>query len=202
MVQDLGNARSPPALELAPTFTTHNHRICLLLATGEMGRLRVEDAERLQVPPAAAHTKTPSSDRHLATAISSRFSLKARCIFTTNGLVIHYCPVPNSEQEFRSVWPPHPEEMQHGERMLNIRSCKLQIILHACICRASQRAGQAVSTLLQGTRPPPPAHKRRYPTSQGTPPPPPLLATAPSPTLSLCLCAPKIDAPALLLFLL
>ena len=50
LVQDLGNARSPPSLELTPTFTTLNRRICLLLATGEMGRLRIEDAERLQVP--------------------------------------------------------------------------------------------------------------------------------------------------------
>lgn len=49
IAMDLGNARSPPALELVPTFTTHNRRICLLLASGEMGRLRIEDAERLQV---------------------------------------------------------------------------------------------------------------------------------------------------------
>jgi hypothetical protein len=51
IAMDLANARSPPARELVPTFTTHNRRICLLLATGEMGRLRIEDAERLQVLP-------------------------------------------------------------------------------------------------------------------------------------------------------
>lgn len=50
IAMDLANARSGPAVELVPTFTTHNRRICLLLASGEMGRLRIEDAERLQVP--------------------------------------------------------------------------------------------------------------------------------------------------------
>jgi hypothetical protein len=46
---DMGNARSAPSFDLVPTFTTHNRRICLLLATGQMGMLRIEDAERLQV---------------------------------------------------------------------------------------------------------------------------------------------------------
>lgn len=46
---DLGNARSAPGIDLVPTFTTSNKRICLLLATGQMGMLRIEDAERLQV---------------------------------------------------------------------------------------------------------------------------------------------------------
>lgn len=47
---DMGNARSAPGLDLVPTFTTNNRRMCLLLATGQMGMLRIEDAERLQVP--------------------------------------------------------------------------------------------------------------------------------------------------------
>lgn len=49
IAMDLGNARCAPSTEMVPTFTTHNRRICLLLATGEMGNLRIEDAERLQV---------------------------------------------------------------------------------------------------------------------------------------------------------
>ena len=36
-------------MDLVPTFTTSNQRICLLLANGKMGFLRIEDAERLQV---------------------------------------------------------------------------------------------------------------------------------------------------------
>ena len=48
LVMDMGNARSAPGLDLVPTFTTNNKRMCLLLATGQMGMLRVEDAERLQ----------------------------------------------------------------------------------------------------------------------------------------------------------
>lgn len=49
IVLDLGNARSPPGIDLVPTFTTSNKRMCLMLATGQMGLLRLEDAERLQV---------------------------------------------------------------------------------------------------------------------------------------------------------
>ena len=46
---DLGNARSAPGVDVVPTFTTNNDRICLLLSTQKMGMLRIEDAERLQV---------------------------------------------------------------------------------------------------------------------------------------------------------
>jgi len=46
---DLGNARSAPGVDVVPTFTTNNDRICLLLSTHKMGMLRIEDAERLQV---------------------------------------------------------------------------------------------------------------------------------------------------------
>jgi hypothetical protein len=49
LVLDLGNARSAPGVDVVPTFTTNNKRMCLLLANGEMGMLRIEDAERLQV---------------------------------------------------------------------------------------------------------------------------------------------------------
>lgn len=45
---DLGNARSPGAVDMVPTFTTNTSRICLLLASNKMGMLQVEDAERLQ----------------------------------------------------------------------------------------------------------------------------------------------------------
>ena len=34
---------------MVPTFTTTNERICLLMRNGQMGSLRIEDAERLQV---------------------------------------------------------------------------------------------------------------------------------------------------------
>lgn len=37
-------------IDMVPTFTTSNERICLLMASsGQMGSLRIEDAERLQV---------------------------------------------------------------------------------------------------------------------------------------------------------
>eukprot|EP00210_Caulerpa_lentillifera_P001820 g1750.t1 len=45
---DLGNARSAPGVDVVPTFTTHNDRICLLLGSKQMGMLRIQDAERLQ----------------------------------------------------------------------------------------------------------------------------------------------------------
>lgn len=47
---DLGNAQSAPSVDMVPTFTTNNDRMCLLLANGDMGMLKIEDAERLQVP--------------------------------------------------------------------------------------------------------------------------------------------------------
>jgi hypothetical protein len=53
LVLDLGNARSAPGVDMVPTFTTNNKRMCLLLATGAMGMLRLEDAERLQARPHA-----------------------------------------------------------------------------------------------------------------------------------------------------
>lgn len=56
---DLGNARSAPGIDLVPTFTTSNKRICLLLATGQMGLLRIEDAERLQVRATLVATLRP-----------------------------------------------------------------------------------------------------------------------------------------------
>lgn len=37
-------------IDMVPTFTTSNERICLLMTSGQMGSLRIEDAERLQVP--------------------------------------------------------------------------------------------------------------------------------------------------------
>ena len=36
-------------IDMVPTFTTSNERICLLMTNGQMGSLRIEDAERLQV---------------------------------------------------------------------------------------------------------------------------------------------------------
>lgn len=36
-------------IDMVPTFTTSNERICLLMTNGHMGSLRIEDAERLQV---------------------------------------------------------------------------------------------------------------------------------------------------------
>ena len=45
-----------------PTMKTSNCRMCLLLATGQMGMLMIEDAERLQVRPPA----TPPRRRTLS----------------------------------------------------------------------------------------------------------------------------------------
>lgn len=36
-------------MDVVPTFTTSNARMCLLLSNGRFGLLRIEDAERLQV---------------------------------------------------------------------------------------------------------------------------------------------------------
>jgi hypothetical protein len=41
--------RSAPGVDVVPTFTTNNGRICLLLDSCQIGMLRTEDAERLQV---------------------------------------------------------------------------------------------------------------------------------------------------------
>ena len=43
-----GACRSPPVVDRVPTMKTANCRMCLLLATGQMGMLQIEDAERLQ----------------------------------------------------------------------------------------------------------------------------------------------------------
>lgn len=40
--------RSAAVIDMVPTFTTNNERMCLLLANGDIGMLRTEDAERLQ----------------------------------------------------------------------------------------------------------------------------------------------------------
>ncbi|KAF5830012.1 S-adenosyl-L-methionine-dependent methyltransferase [Dunaliella salina] len=44
---DLGNARCPPGVDVCPTFTTSNSRICLALEK-QVGIMRTTDAERLQ----------------------------------------------------------------------------------------------------------------------------------------------------------
>ncbi|KAL0049698.1 hypothetical protein WJX82_007869 [Trebouxia sp. C0006] len=68
---DLGNARSSPVIDMVPTFTTSNERICLLMTNGQMGSLRIEDAERLQGLP-EGHTEAcypvlrPGVDSHRA----------------------------------------------------------------------------------------------------------------------------------------
>ncbi len=41
--------RSEPGIDIVPTFTTQNNRICLMLSNGKCGMLRIEDSERLQV---------------------------------------------------------------------------------------------------------------------------------------------------------
>lgn len=41
--------RSAAGVDVVPTFTTSNARMCLLLSNGRFGLLRIEDAERLQV---------------------------------------------------------------------------------------------------------------------------------------------------------
>jgi hypothetical protein len=42
-------SRSAAGVDVVPTFTTSNARMCLLLSNGRFGLLRIEDAERLQV---------------------------------------------------------------------------------------------------------------------------------------------------------
>ena len=42
--------RSAPPTDVVPTFKTTNERICLLLSSNQLGMLRIQDAERLQVP--------------------------------------------------------------------------------------------------------------------------------------------------------
>jgi hypothetical protein len=51
--------RSAPAVDCVPTLKTANSRICLLLPSGQVGLLRIDDAERLQVAPAASHPLMP-----------------------------------------------------------------------------------------------------------------------------------------------
>ena len=41
--------RSAPPVDVVPTFKTTNGRLLLLLSRGEVGMLRIQDAERLQV---------------------------------------------------------------------------------------------------------------------------------------------------------
>lgn len=41
--------RSAAGVDVVPTFTTSNDRMCLLLSSGQYGLMRIEDAERLQV---------------------------------------------------------------------------------------------------------------------------------------------------------
>lgn len=41
--------RTSAGIDMVPTMTTCNYRIGLLLADGQMGLLRIEDAERVQV---------------------------------------------------------------------------------------------------------------------------------------------------------
>ena len=48
---DLSNAQCPPCVGLAPTFTTGNCRMAVLLGDGRFGLLRIQDAERLQGLP-------------------------------------------------------------------------------------------------------------------------------------------------------
>ena len=43
--------RTSAGIDMIPTMTTCNYRIGLLLADGQMGLLRIEDAERVQVSP-------------------------------------------------------------------------------------------------------------------------------------------------------
>jgi hypothetical protein len=44
-----GHFRSAAGVDVVPTFTTSNDRMCLLLSRGKFGLLRIDDAERLQV---------------------------------------------------------------------------------------------------------------------------------------------------------
>ena len=49
-------------MDRIPTMKTSNCRMCLLLATGQMGMLMIEDAERLQArPPATPPRRCPLS---------------------------------------------------------------------------------------------------------------------------------------------
>jgi hypothetical protein len=79
---------------VVPTFTTNNDRMCLALSDGQVGCLRIEDAERLQVGanrphnaavtlvqaevqltgPGPPHLHLPVSGQDVITAFCSSFS--------------------------------------------------------------------------------------------------------------------------------
>jgi hypothetical protein len=71
--------RSGAGVDVVPTFTTSNERMCLLLADGTMGMLRIEDAERLQVE---ASVRLPASCPSVRPAIcpSVHQSIQTVCL--------------------------------------------------------------------------------------------------------------------------
>ncbi|KAF6259619.1 S-adenosyl-L-methionine-dependent methyltransferase [Scenedesmus sp. NREL 46B-D3] len=88
---DLGNARSAAGVDVVPTFTTSNARICLLLSSGKYGALRIEDAERLQGLP-VGHTApaypvhTPGIRQHRGPALrDNEADTQARARFALLG---------------------------------------------------------------------------------------------------------------------
>ncbi|KAL6753940.1 S-adenosyl-L-methionine-dependent methyltransferase [Haematococcus lacustris] len=89
LAMDLGNARSAPGVDVVPTFTTNNSRMCLALADGQVGALRIEDMERLQglpeghtevcwpikAPGLAGHRGRGPSDKDAEQHLRARFAL-------------------------------------------------------------------------------------------------------------------------------
>jgi hypothetical protein len=90
IVVDLSNSQSAPAVGLAPTFTTGNCRMALLLPDGKFGLLRIQDAERLMgmpvdwTSPAAALAGASSSregaERRYEVAIRWQLIGNAVCV--------------------------------------------------------------------------------------------------------------------------
>ena len=56
-----------------PTMKTSNCRMCLLLATGQMGMLIIEDAERLQARPPATRQRRKTLSTCAFTLLALRF---------------------------------------------------------------------------------------------------------------------------------
>lgn len=83
---DLGEARSMPVEDMAPTLTTSNRSIVVALPSGLFGLLRVEDAERLQgLPPVSAVPWRYVGDWILHCRISLRAVVPVLCFDPLHG---------------------------------------------------------------------------------------------------------------------
>lgn len=75
-----------------PTMKTSNCRMCLLLATGQMGMLMIEDAERLQARPPAT-CPMAQNPQLLAPEHSSSFRSCLPKLINASWLCLQACDV-------------------------------------------------------------------------------------------------------------